>query len=56
MAIEIPKTVEETLAIDRKNRTKFWEDAIRMEIENVGVAFRDLHQDEKAPVGYQFVK
>lgn len=38
--IEIPKTVEEALALDAKNGNTFWMDAIRKEMEKVRVAFR----------------
>jgi hypothetical protein len=52
--VELPKTVAEALELDRKTGTKFCEEAIRLEIENVDVAFRDLKPDESVAVGYQF--
>ena len=53
--IEIPKTVEEALAIDRATNTTFWRDAIDLEVKNVDVAFQDLEDSEQVPIGYQFV-
>ena len=54
--IELPKTVEDALAIDKATSTTYWKDAIDLEIKNVDVAFQDLEDNEKVPVGYQFVK
>ena len=50
--IEIPKTVEEALAIDRATNTTFWRDAIDLEVKNVDVAFQDLEDSEQVPIGY----
>jgi hypothetical protein len=51
--IELPKTVPEALAIDRKNGNTLWADAIAKEMKNVRVAFKILPDGEKAPIGYQ---
>ena len=40
--IEIPKTVDEALEIDRKTGTDYWEKAIRKEMTNVRIAFEEL--------------
>jgi hypothetical protein len=53
--VEIPKTVRQALEIDKATGTTFWEDAIALEIKNVDVAFQELEDNEKVPVGYQFV-
>jgi hypothetical protein len=37
--IRLPKTVEEAIQIDRETNTTFWTDAIKKEMEKVGVAF-----------------
>jgi hypothetical protein len=37
--IRVPKTVEEAIQIDRETNTTFWTDAIKKEMEKVGVAF-----------------
>ena len=40
--IELPKTVEEALALDAKNGNTLWADAISKEMENVRAAFEVL--------------
>ena len=47
--LELPKTVGEALAIDKKNGNTFWADAIAKEIKNVQVSFKKLDDGEKAP-------
>jgi len=51
--IELPKTVQEALAIDKKNGNTLWADAIAKEMKNVRVAFRILPDGQTAPIGYQ---
>ncbi len=50
--IELPKTVEEALAIDERTGTDFWRKAIEKEMRNVQVAF-EVREDGVAPVGYK---
>ena len=54
--LELPKSVEEALAIDKKNNNTFWADAIAKEMKNVKVAFKILEDGENPPPGYQFVR
>ena len=49
--VELPKTVAEALAIDRRTGTTFWRDAIEKEMRNVMVAF-EFSDDPNPPVGY----
>jgi hypothetical protein len=49
---EIPSTVREAYAIDKKNNNNLWRDAITKEMENLKVAFDILPHGQKAPVGY----
>ncbi|KAI2492432.1 Reverse transcriptase (RNA-dependent DNA polymerase) [Fragilaria crotonensis] len=49
--VELPKTVAEALAIDRRTGTTFWRDAIEKEMKNVMVAF-EFSDDPSPPVGY----
>jgi hypothetical protein len=50
--IELPKTVQEALEIDRKTGTDFWAKAIRKEMQAVAKAFQILGEDAADPVGY----
>ena len=51
--IEVPKTVQRALEIDRESNTTVWIDAIRKEMNAVGVAFKILPEGSAAPVGHQ---
>ncbi len=51
--IEVPKTVKEALALDRKNDNTFWADAIAKEMKEVRIAFNILPDGRSAPIGYQ---
>ncbi len=51
--IEIPKTVKEVLALDRKNGNTLWADAITKEMREVPIAFNILPDGGSAPIGYQ---
>lgn len=50
--VEIPKTVQQALDIDRRTNTTFWRDAIEKEMRNVMPAF-ELSDDNSIPIGYQ---
>ena len=54
--IELPKTVEQALALDAKNGNTLWADAISKEMENVRVAFKVLPDGKSVPIGHQFVQ
>ncbi len=51
--IEVPKTVKEALALDRKNGNTLWVDAIAKEMKEVLIAFNILPDGRSAPIGYQ---
>ncbi len=51
--IEIPKTVKEALAQDRKNGNTLWADTITKEMREVRIAFNILPDVGSAPIGYQ---
>ncbi len=51
--IEIPKTVNEALALDRKNANTLWADAIPKEMREVHIAFNILPDGGSVPIGYQ---
>ena len=54
--IELPKNVDEAMAIDRKHGNDFWKKAIEKEMKNVMTAFDFLNEGENAPIGYQQIK
>ena len=54
--IEIPKTWDDAVRIDKENGNTLWQDAINKEMKNVQVAFKPLEDGEKIPVGYQEIK
>jgi hypothetical protein len=51
--IEVPKTVPEALALDKKNGNTLWADAIAKELKNVRVAYKILPDGQPAPIGHQ---
>ena len=51
--IEIPKTVKEALALDRKNGNTLWTDAIAKEMREVHIAFNILPDGGSVPICYQ---
>ena len=54
--IEIPKTVQRALEIDKETGTTYWADAIKKEMNNNAKAFRILGPDATTPVGHTFIK
>ena len=54
--IELPKTVEEALEIDRRTGTDYWRKAIEKEMKNVRVAFKILDGDGDIPIGHLEIK
>ena len=50
--IEIPTSIKHTEEIDHRNKNTFWQDAIKLEMSNVGVAFKILEKGESPPPGY----
>jgi len=51
--IEVLKTVNEALKLDRKNGNTLWADAIAKEMKEVRIAFNILPDGHVAPNGYQ---
>jgi hypothetical protein len=51
--IEVPKTVKEALALDRKNGNTLWADAITKEMKEVCIAFNIRPDGQSVPIGYQ---
>jgi hypothetical protein len=51
--IELPKTVNKALELDKKNGNTFWADAIAKKMKDICVAFKILLDGQSAPIGYQ---
>ena len=54
--LEVPQSVDDALAIDKRNGNTFWADAIAKEMKNVRVAFKILDDGERPPPGFQFIR
>jgi hypothetical protein len=47
--------VADALQMDKENGNTLWVDAIALEISAVSILFKQLGEDEKVPVCYQYV-
>jgi hypothetical protein len=52
-SIEVPHSVTEAYALDKKNGNTLWANAIAKEMKNVRIAFKILANGEKVPIGFQ---
>jgi len=52
--IELPKSVQQAIDIDRKTGTNFWREAIAKEMKNVIPAFK-FNDDDSIPVGFKHI-
>ena len=50
--IYIPTSVDHAEEIDKRNQNTFWQDAINLEMSNIGIAFKVLDQGETPPPGH----
>ena len=50
------KPVEEALTLDKENRNDLWWKAIQKEMSAVKVAFQILDDDDKPPIGSQYME
>ena len=48
--IELPKTIEETVDNETKNRYTYWQDAIAKEMENMQIAFYICMMVKRLPI------
>jgi hypothetical protein len=53
--IEIPTSVAHAMEIDKRNCNTLWQDALKREMTNIGIAFEVLPDGEPAPVGWNKV-
>jgi hypothetical protein len=47
--IEVPKSWEDCVKLDKANDNTLWQDAARKEMKNVRIAFKILNGEESAP-------
>ena len=53
--IMVPNDITHARQLDKENGNEFWEQAIRKEVSNVGIAFQLLEHDEPTPVGSKHI-
>ena len=53
--IEVPKSVAQAYALDKKNGNTQWVDAITKDMKDVRPAFKKLESEEIVPIGYHWV-
>jgi hypothetical protein len=51
--IEVPKTYDECVRLDRENNNTLWQDAVLQEMKKVSVAFQMLKEGEAVPPTFQ---
>ena len=54
--MKVPKPVEEALPLDKENRNDLWWKAMQKEMSAVKVAFQILDDDDKQPIGSQYME
>jgi hypothetical protein len=47
--IQVPKTCDEAVKLDKENGNTLWQDAIRKDMNNVRIAFKVLNGEEDTP-------
>ena len=53
--VELPKSVAEAYALDKKNGNTLWADSIAKEMKDVRPAFKIMEDGKQVPIGYQRV-
>ena len=51
--IEVPRSVAEAYALDKKNGNTLWADSIIKEMKNIRIAFKILANGDKVSIGFQ---
>ncbi|KAI2509582.1 Reverse transcriptase (RNA-dependent DNA polymerase) [Fragilaria crotonensis] len=54
--IEIPKTWDDCVRLDKENGNTMWQDAVRKEMSKVRVAFQLINDDESPPLTFQEIR
>ena len=53
--IEIPKSVQDAIRIDKENHNTLWQDAIAMEMKNLHIAFEVFEGDIQDLKDYEYI-
>jgi hypothetical protein len=53
LGIEVPKSREDCVILDKENGNTLWQDTVRKEMKNFRIAFQILNGDEAVPPTYQ---
>ena len=54
--IEVPKSWDDCVRLDKENDNTLWQDAVRKEMKNVRIAFRIMNGDEVIPPTFQEIR
>jgi hypothetical protein len=54
--IEVPKSWDDCVRLDKYNDNTLWQDAVRKEMKNVRIAFKILNGEESVPPTYQEIR
>jgi hypothetical protein len=54
--IEVPKSWDDCVRLDKENDNTLWQDEVRKEMKNVRIALKILNGDESVPPTYQDIR
>jgi hypothetical protein len=54
--IEVPKSWDDCVRLDKDNDNTLWQDAVMKEMKNVRIAFKILNEDDAIPPTYQEIR
>jgi hypothetical protein len=54
--IEVPKSWDDCVRLDKENDNTIWQDTVRKEMKNVRIAFNILNGDKSLPTSYQDIR
>jgi hypothetical protein len=54
--IEVPKSWDDCVRLDKENDNTLWQDAAKKEMKNVRIAFKILNGEESVPPTYQEIR
>jgi hypothetical protein len=54
--IEVPKSWDDCVRLDKENDNTLWQDAVRKEMKNIIIAFKIMNGEESVPPTYQEIR